>query len=310
MSRTVAIEVGAFLACWAVWLWGPVVVPGCAAPGSSDAEVSWSSFVLEAKGMSGTATAEVELEALSAATEVARFIDSTMGRPLQPSGEKVHRLSLVTTVQLIGGRRMLLENRLWFDPRTNTPLYLERTRFGIKDYRQWFRFTAEGVFRLQQEPASAKEAGHPPESWTQHGKNFYPYPANRPDCPPIIETSQLISFAGSFAQEPNTAADPLCVFHKRQLHRVRLSPQPDRTIDVDYMETRGGDVLRRKGAVSARGVRITSRPIGSYRGEVEEFFRDGGQLWGSAEERIPLAVSGEVPLIGRVEMRLKEIRLK
>ena len=52
-------------------------------------------------------------------------------------------------------KRILLENRLWFDPRTNTPLYLERTRIGLKDYRQWFRFTAEGVFRLQQEPASA-----------------------------------------------------------------------------------------------------------------------------------------------------------
>ncbi|MCU0560469.1 MAG: hypothetical protein MUD16_09785 [Desulfobacterales bacterium] len=310
MSRTRAIGLGALLVGWAALLWGPAARPACADPGSGGAAAPWTSFVLEAKGLSGTATAEVELQSLCAAAEAARFIDSPRGRPLAAAGDEVHRLAVVTSVDLIGGRRILLENRLWFDPATNAPLYLERTRLGLKDYRQWFRFTAEGVFRLQQEPASAKEALRPPESWTKHGKNFYPYPASRTDCPPIIETSQLISFAGFIASEPDTAAGPLCVFHKRQLHRVRLSPQPDRTIDVDYMETRGGDVLRRKGAVAARGVRVSSRPIGSYRGEVEEFFRDGSELWGGAEDRIPLAVGGEVPFIGRVEMRLKEIRLK
>ncbi len=310
MTRPFEMGAGPRLACRVLLVWVLLALPACAASRLNGSEAPWSSFVLEAKGISGTATAEVELKALPAAAEAARFIDTPRGRPLQPSGDKVNRLSIAATVDVIGGRRILMENRLWFDPGTNTPLYLERTRLGLKDYRQWFRFTAEGVFRLQQEPASAKEAARPPDSWTRHGKNFYPYPTNRPDCPPIIETSQLISFAGFFALEPNTAAGPLCVFHKRQLHRVRLNPQPDRTIDVDYMETRGGDALRRKGAVTAQGVRITSRPIGSYRGEVEEFFRDGSQLWGSAEERMPLAVSGEVPLIGRVEMRLKEVRLK
>lgn len=310
MSRTAAIGGVAVLVCWAALLWGAAAAPAFADSGLNDSEVPWSSFVLEAKGISGTATAEVELQVAPAALEAARFIDSPRGNPLQATGEQVHRLSIVTTVDVIGGKRILLENRLWFDPRTNTPLYLERTRIGLKDYRQWFRFTAEGVFRLQQEPASAKEAGGPPESWTRHGNHFYPHPASRADCPHIIEVSQLISFAGPIAQDPNTARGKLCVFHKRQLHRVRMRPLPTRTIDVDYMETRGGNVLRRKGAVSVRGVRVTSQPIGSYRGEVEEFFRDGSQLWGSAQERLPLAVSGEVPLIGRVEMRLKEIRLK
>jgi hypothetical protein len=43
---------------------------------------------------------------------------------------------------------------------------------------------------------------------------------------------------------------------------------------------------------------------------VEDFFGDGTQLLLSSEDRLPLAVSGELPLIGRVEMRLNEVHFR
>ncbi len=181
---------------------------------------------------------------------------------------------------------------------------------GVDDYHQRFRFTAEGVFRFQREPASTREVGGPPESWSRIGKHFYPYPVNRSGCPPIIETSQLLFLAGPLVGDPTPTVGPLCVFHKRQLHRVHLHLQPVRETGFDYLEKQGDSIIRRAGAVSAPGVRMASQPIGSYRGDTEEFFKDGSQLWISPEGRLPLAISGELPAIGRVEMRLTEIRLK
>jgi len=280
---------------------------GSAARGS---DVPWSFLALQATRLGSTATVAVALDVLPAATETPKFIDSNRGRPLQASGAEVQRLSVATTLDILGGRQVRFENHLWLDPPTGTPLYLLRTRFGLKDYYQRFRFTREGVFRHQREPASGREAEKPPESWTRLGQHFYPYPADRQGCSPILETSMLIPLVGALSPAPWDALESLCVFHKRQLHRVSVLREPAQTLRFDYLEKRAGRETRRSGSVSAAVVSIASVPIGTYRGEVEEFFRDGSRLYVSPEDRAPLVVSGELPVIGRVELQLKEIRMK
>jgi hypothetical protein len=102
----------------------------------------------------------------------------------------------------------------------------------------------------------------------------------------------------------------LCVFHKRQLHRVSLQAATVEAVSFDFLEKKGGAEARRSGTGPAHRIRIESRPIGSYRGEVEDFLRDGTLLYLSPDGRLPLMASCELPLIGRVEMNLKEIHLK
>jgi len=272
--------------------------------------VPWSSLTLQAVRLGSTATAEVEIETFASAAEVPKFIDSPRGSPLKASGAEVHKLSVVTTVDILGGQRIRLENRLWFDPYTNTPLYLERTRLGLKDYYQRFRFTREGVFRQQREPAFAKEVGGPPESWTKLGQHFYPFPSVRPACTPVFETSMLILLVRELTVTHDDSTGPLCVFHKRQVHRVNVHPQPAQMVSYDYLEKRVGQEKRRVGTATAPGIFIASHPIGTYRGNVEDFLRNGSQAYLIPDDQAPLAVSGELPLIGRVEMKLKEIQLR
>jgi hypothetical protein len=78
----------------------------------------------------------------------------------------------------------------------------------------------------------------------------------------------------------------------------------------DYLEKKGEGEARRSGSEPARRIRLESRPIGSYRGQVEDFFRDGTLLVLSLDGSLPLMASCELPLIGVVELRLKEIHLK
>jgi hypothetical protein len=247
---------------------------------------------------------------LSAATESPKFLESPKGDPLQVSGPEVQRLSVTTTLDSVGGSRLRFENKLWFDSRTKQPLYLIRTRFGLKDYYQRFRFTREGVFRQQREPASTKEVVEPPESWTKLGRHFYPYPSVQPACTSVFETSMLILMAGALTTAHDDAAGPLCVFHKRQVHRISVHPQPAQMVSYDYLEKRAEQEKRRVGTVTAQGIGIASHPIGTYRGSVEDFLRNGSQLYVNPDDQAPLAVSGELPLIGRVEMKLKEIQLR
>jgi hypothetical protein len=102
----------------------------------------------------------------------------------------------------------------------------------------------------------------------------------------------------------------VCVFHKRHLHRVSFNPGTATTVSVDFLEKTPAGENRRSGVMPAKRIRVESQPLGSYRGDVEDFFGDGMLLHVSPDGRLPLMVSCELPLIGRMELRLKEIHFR
>jgi hypothetical protein len=271
--------------------------------------VAWSYASFQAERLGNRVTAEVRMADLPAATEQAGFLRSPRGTAFKPSGREVVKLSIRIRIDIIGRRPLWLENHAWLDPRDGTPLYLIRTRVGLDDYYQQFRFAQEGVFRRQREPGSAAEAAGPPESWSKLGEHFYAYPPGEM-CIPVLETSTLMYLLSVTPADMLHALPPLCVFHKRQLHRVSVQNASAASIGFDYLEKKGECETRRSGTAQARKIRIKSRPIGSYRGEVEDFFRDDTELVLSLDGGLPLIASFDLPLIGGVEMKLIEVRYK
>jgi hypothetical protein len=271
--------------------------------------VAWSYASFQADGLGGKATAEVRIAALPVATEQPAFLPSPKGEPFRVSGPDVVKLSIHLRIDIIGRGPVRMQNHVWFDPRDGTPLFLVRTRVGLDDYYQQFRFTREGVFRRQREPASAAEAAGRPESWSKIGEHFYAFPPRGERCQPVLETSTLIYLLSATSDNALLDLSPLCVFHKRQFHRVSFQAATADSVGFDYLEKRGETETRRSGTAPARRIRIESRPIGSYRGQVEDFFRDGTVLVQSIDGRLPLMASFELPWVGKVELKLKEIHL-
>lgn len=270
--------------------------------------LSYASY--QAERLGSRVTADIWMADLPAATEQPAFLRSSRGTALKPSSREVVKLSVRIRIDIIGRGPLWLENHVWLDPSDGTPFYLIRTRVGLDDYYQQFRFTQEGVFRRQREPGNAAEAAGPPESWSKLGNNFYAYPTGGESCHPVLETSSLVYLLSAAPERLLHHPGPLCVFHKRQLHRVSLQAAPAEPVGFDYLEKRGETETRRFGKVPARRVRVESRPIGSYRGQVEDFFRDGAQLVLSLDGNLPLMASCDLPLIGEVVMKLKEIHVK
>jgi hypothetical protein len=291
-------------------LGGRIEAADVAFGGLSAQTVTWSYASFQAERLGGKVTADVRIATLPVAAAQAVFLPSPRGEPFRASGPDVLKLSIHIRIDLIGRGPLRVENHAWFDPRDGTPLFLVRTRRGLDDYYQQFRFTQEGVFRRQREPASTAEAAGPPESWTKRGEHFYAYPPNEMNCLPVLETSTLIYLLSAASEKVLHHQGPLCVFHKRQLHRVSLKATPAESVGFDYLEKRGETEIRRSGKMPARKIRIESRPIGSYRGQVEDFFRDGTQLVLSLDGSLPLTASCDLPLIGDVVMKLKEIHFK
>ncbi len=214
------------------------------------------------------------------------------------------RLSLVMRMDLPGRTTIRIENHLWMEPKHAAPCFLLRTRRGLKDYEQAFRFSARSVVRRQREPATAPEVRLPPARWTRTGEHRYPFPE---DCDPVLETSGLFYRLLAGGGAAIAGEEGLCVFHKRQVHRVRLAEEELEDIPFDYLETQGGVRERRSGKTDAIGLRVSSRPVGTYRGETEEFLKDGTRIVLRRDDRVPLSAGFEVPLVGWVELQLVEL---
>ncbi len=268
--------------------------------------VPWSFLSFQGERLGSRVAADVRIEALRAVVERGQFLPSPGGEPVSLSGPEVLKLSLRIQIDIIGRQPILLENQVWFDPQTGLPLYLVRTRFGLSDYHQRFRFTQEGVFRRQREPASAAEAAKPPESWSKEDEHFYVYPPNEAGSHPVSES--LVYFLSAVAASQKGEMGSLSVFHKRQLHRVSLRLIREETMPFDFLEKRSDADIRHSGTLPVRMIRIESRPIGSYKGDVEDFVNNGTLLYLSLDGRLPLMASCELPLIGWVKLTLKEIR--
>jgi hypothetical protein len=270
--------------------------------------VPWSHVKLQGQRLGSRITADVRVETLSAAGESARFLPSPFGEGFKATGPRVTKLSVTARIDLPARQPITLESYVWFDPLRGTPLYRIRTRFGLDDYYQMFRFTREGVFRRQLEPASQAEAARPPKSWTKTGEHFYAYPSGEQQCEPVSEPSIVIyKLLTAVMPPPPEGPTSACVFHKRQAHRMEIHPAGAQSIRFDYVEQRPEAETVHSGAMEARMLRLESEPIGSYRGEVEEFLENGARIYVSPDGRLPLMVGCDLPLVGRVELKLIQV---
>jgi hypothetical protein len=271
----------------------------------SPSVVPWAELRFRAEKLSGRITAEVRMEPDPAASLPAGQWPTVAGEPIRPEGTTVLKLSIRLTIEPPGMDPLRMENRLWFDPLSLAPLRLIRTRGGYDDYLQWFVFGRDRVFRRQLEPENLRQAKGPPENWTRASEKGFAFRAD--SCPSPAETSMLIYILSDAIARGVLDVAPRCVFHKRQLHRLKFRAERQPGLPYDYLERGGGEPRRRLGAGEAVTIRIESTPVGVYDESVEPWFKDGYVTF-SADGRLPLAVACDLPVVGQVELRLDEVR--
>jgi hypothetical protein len=106
----------------------------------------------------------------------------------------------------------------------------------------------------------------------------------------------------------------LCVFGKQQLHHVRMQVEGLQTLEVDYAENREGGKVRKKGKVDGLRVILKAQSLQSDLKDAENFsflgFHKEISIDIDPELRIPLQVSGRIPTIGAVTLKLSGVIMK
>jgi hypothetical protein len=214
-----------------------------------------------------------------------------------------------------------VHNNIWFNPEDAAALGRVRLRRGDDHFKKMYRFTHQGVFRHRIEPKNKKEASLEPGRWTDIKDSFYPYDLTRLGCPFVSERSLLIFILAAVDFSSNN--DPLslcvfgkrqlhrvCVFGKRQLHRVKLQKQGLYPLSVNYIEKKQTSA-RKMGTINTLKITITAEPMDSELKQAENFsflgFHSNIVIYIEPTSRLPVQAEGVIPTIGTAQLKLNEV---
>ena len=106
----------------------------------------------------------------------------------------------------------------------------------------------------------------------------------------------------------------LCVFAKRQLFQVKLEPAGLCSVKVDYIEKNQQAEHHRKDKLDAHKILLKSQPLKSDLDKVENFsflgFHKNITFFIHPTSKLPLQISGEMPRVGKVTVKLHEVEMR
>jgi len=234
--------------------------------------------------------------------------------PLPSTGQQVYNLEVNRVIDYMFSRAVKLWNQVLFDPYQANSLYRVRLRRGKDDIKRAYWFSGEGVHRLRRMPKTKGETSLDPAKWTDVSTSFYPYDLNRLECPQVVDPMLLIYLVSAAAIEKDGEVLSLCVFGKQQLHQVRLRVEGLQTLEVDYSVRSGEGKVEKMGKVDGLRVTLETEPLVSNKKNAENFsflgMHEDIAIHIDPELRTPLQVSGKIPTVGAVTLKLSEVKMK
>jgi hypothetical protein len=276
-------------------------------------EVDWKSLSFKSDNFIGTVTTKAVLEEVPVDEIESLLIASPQGVVLKPSGAKVLIATINSTIDPLIGSDEKLVTRVWFTPQEASALQRIRLRKGKEKWEKTYRWTGNGVYRLRIKPKGAEEEEFPKERWTDIENSFYPYDLAQSKCGSVFDPSALlyvVSAAGLVVGDPPLH---LCVFNKKQLHRVRIRAEKHQLLKINYLEKSQHMETRRNGTAEVLKISFTSHSLFADEAKAEPFtflgLKGDFDIFIDKVSKIPVQVSGKLPGIGRVDIKLREISL-
>jgi hypothetical protein len=276
--------------------------------------IPWTDLTFHAKNFWVEVSTTVQLTSLPFSEVENELLAAPRGLPIKPTSPQISQMTINTIIDPKFRLPVNIYNRIWFNPMDAFALGRISLRRGEDDYKKIYRFTDRGVFRHQLEPKDKNEAALDPEKWTNIKDSFYPYDLTRLECGGVSERSLLIYILSAAAISKMNNPLSLCVFGKRQLHRVRLLQEGTYPLNVSFIEKAHQNEIHKEGRINALKIAISAEPLKSDLNEVENFSFLGLHkdiaIYIDPATHFPLQVSGVIPTIGTVHLNLNEVQTK
>jgi len=277
-------------------------------------QVGWTRLLFKGKTFVGKVSVEVQLAFIPPDEAQRVLITSPKGIPISMESPNVVRLTVHRTIDSTFSSKITEEDKIWFNPIQASVLGRIRLRRGDDDFLKMYRFTDLGVFRIQKEPAHKNELKLSPDKWTNIGENFYDLDRKQMECAITSERSILLYAASAGEFSNNSQPVSLWAFGKRQLHRVRLSADGLQSLKVNYLEKKQDAEVTKQAKVDALKIALQAQPLDTDLDDMENFsflgLRKNIAIFLDPTSRLPLQISGKLPKLGTVHLKLSAVMLR
>jgi len=276
--------------------------------------VLWSDLSFRAKRTVVDVAIDIRLSPFPAAEFESIWRTYPQSISLPSVVQEVYNLEVNRVIDHIFSRAVKLSDQILFNPDRANSLFRVRLRRGKDDIERAYWFSGEGAHRLRRMPKTKGETSLDPAKWTDVKTSFYPYDLTRLECPQVVDPMLLIYLVSAAPINKDSDVLSLCVFGKQELHQVRLRVQGLETLEVDYSEKAGEGEVRKKGKVDGLRVTLESEPMVRDKKNAESFsflgMHEDIAILIDPELRIPLQVSGKIPTVGAVTLKLGEVKMR
>jgi len=285
-----------------------VLLAAIAWTGGSSAEtlkpesVSWCELDYEARKFFVTLEAQLDLDLEPAAALTPSLLVPSQSAGVAPAGPDVLVLRLRSHL-----RGELSDLSLLMDPSTGAAFELRRLDIGTRNRLTVMRYAMGGLLRTRVVQGPGQEM-LPPASWIEQPDLWQPFPGWAREGLAVTDPSALFYLiaASTLAESGDVMQFPM--YSNDQLLLVQAEVQKPARARVDYQLVDNGATTRVKEHRSLIRVALDARPLGT--GSDERNFELAGlrgdvTMLIDAENRLPCEISGQVPLLGRVAIRLK-----
>ena len=274
-------------------------------------KITWRNLTFRARSFLGNVDTNVSITITSADSVAPDFIAVPENRAVQANGPVVISTRIKTRIEPLVGFDEVLTTRAWIDCGTAAALQRVRLREGKEKWQKIYRYTDAGVFRIRKKPKDADEIKQPPLKWTKVREAFYAYPTGGQKCAAILEPGSLLLVATLMSQVQPDRPWQLCVFNKKQLHRVKASVNGQLQLKVSYEEKSGNDQTPREYRIEADRISFFPTTLRNANETPEEFSFLGlkGQfdIFIDRVSGLPVQVSGRIAAFGKLHLRLQSV---
>ena len=276
-------------------------------------QVVWKRLTYQGKHFLGKVKTAVSLTELSALAAQKVLISIPEGSALQASTARVMVLDVQSAVNPLFGATDISGSRAWFTSDDAAALQRIRSRRGDDIWQNTYRFSENGVYRIRKKPGHGKEENLVPEYWTKIKESFYPYLNNRPGPQAVMEPTGLLYLVSARAFREQDASLSLYVFDRKQLHEVKVQVSGRLRLKVSYIEKNQKNNMRREGMTDTLKISFKPRALAPSDQPPEEFsfmgLRGDFEIYIDAATAIPVQISGQIPRIGKVHIRLQAVEI-
>jgi len=272
-------------------------------PDVDPARMDWQALEFRASKLLISATAELVIDHRPAVSVADSLIVPAEGRPVMP-GPTVTVLDMASEAL---GRRT--EGLLVLDGESGAALQrISYDRRGRLRYRI-YRYTDTGAFHRTWWPEDG-ENELSWQQWSRQEEGMRPFPDTLPPQP-VTEPTALLYLvpAGPLFDEGDRME--VLTFARRHVHRVTARVASSERLKYDYVVQPDGE--RRRGRGEPLRVLLEGRTVddGDDEDEFELFGLSGAiELFIDPETRAPLAMRGNIKILGEVTFRLQSMRLR